>query len=101
MTCGRFRDAEVHGRPKVVVTGDFFLRFSPSFMEGVYQRYAHHGIILVPVGLNELLLYGAYSGHGQPPGLGLAAGFRVGGGPGLHAGLSAGRASNYLTSWAQ
>lgn len=47
--------------PKVVVTGDFFLRFSPSFMEGVHQRYAEHGIILVPVGLNELLLYSAYS----------------------------------------
>ena len=51
-----------HGCAKVVVTGDFFLRFSPSFMEGVHQRYAQHGIILVPVGLNELLLYGAYSG---------------------------------------
>jgi hypothetical protein len=48
--------------PKVVVTGDFFLRFNPSFMEGVHRRYAQHGIILVPVGLNELFLYGAYSG---------------------------------------
>ena len=31
-------------------------------MEGVHALYARHGIILVPVGLNELLLYGPYSG---------------------------------------
>ncbi|MGD0093799.1 MAG: acyl-CoA dehydratase activase-related protein, partial [Planctomycetota bacterium] len=48
--------------PKVVVTGDFFIRFTPSFMEGVHDLYARHGIILVPVGLNELLLYAAYAG---------------------------------------
>jgi predicted nucleotide-binding protein (sugar kinase/HSP70/actin superfamily) len=47
--------------PKVVVTGDFFLRFSPSFMGGIHDRYARHGIILLPVGLNELLLYASYS----------------------------------------
>ena len=46
---------------KVVVTGDFFMRLNPSFMPGVYDLYAQHGIILVPVNLNELLLYGAYS----------------------------------------
>jgi hypothetical protein len=48
--------------PKVVVTGDFFTRFNPSFMEGVHDRYARHGIILIPVDLNELFLYGAYAG---------------------------------------
>jgi predicted nucleotide-binding protein (sugar kinase/HSP70/actin superfamily) len=48
--------------PKVVVTGDFFLRFNPAFMDGVQERYTRQGIILVPVGLNELLLYAAYSG---------------------------------------
>lgn len=48
--------------PKVVVTGDFFTRFSPSFMEGVHDRYAERGIILIPVDLNELFLYGAYAG---------------------------------------
>ncbi|HSB82590.1 MAG TPA: acyl-CoA dehydratase activase [Candidatus Methylomirabilis sp.] len=47
--------------PKVVVTGDFFLRFSPSFLEGIHERYARHGIILLPVGVNELLLYASYS----------------------------------------
>ena len=48
--------------PKVIVIGDFFTRFNPALMEGVHERYAQHGIILVPVGLNELLLYGAYCG---------------------------------------
>jgi hypothetical protein len=47
--------------PKVVVTGDFFMRLNPSFMPGVYDLYAQHGIILVPVNFSELLLYGAYS----------------------------------------
>ncbi|HIQ21977.1 MAG TPA: hypothetical protein EYH34_12200, partial [Planctomycetes bacterium] len=55
-----------HGDPaacaKVLVTGDFFTRFSPSFMEGVHEIYTRHGIILVPVDLNELFLYGAYAG---------------------------------------
>jgi len=46
--------------PRVVVTGDFFTRFSPFFMEGVHERYAEHGIILKPVDLGDLLLYGAY-----------------------------------------
>jgi predicted CoA-substrate-specific enzyme activase len=50
------------GCPKVVVTGDFFTRFNPSFMEGVHDLYAQHGIILIPVDLNELFLYGAYAG---------------------------------------
>jgi predicted nucleotide-binding protein (sugar kinase/HSP70/actin superfamily) len=48
--------------PKVVVTGDFFTRLSPSFMGGVHDLYAKHGIILIPVDLNELYLYGAYAG---------------------------------------
>jgi predicted nucleotide-binding protein (sugar kinase/HSP70/actin superfamily) len=46
---------------RVVVTGDFFLRFNPCFMEGVHEKYARRGIILVPVGLNELVLYTLYS----------------------------------------
>ena len=50
------------GCPKVVVTGDFFTRFNPAFMEGVHDLYARHGIILMPVDLNELFLYGAYAG---------------------------------------
>jgi predicted nucleotide-binding protein (sugar kinase/HSP70/actin superfamily) len=50
------------GCPKVVVTGDFFTRFNPSFMKGVHDLYAQHGIILIPVDLNELFLYGAYAG---------------------------------------
>ena len=47
--------------PRVLVTGDFFTRFSPFFMEGVREIYSEHGIILKPVELNGLLLYGAYN----------------------------------------
>jgi predicted CoA-substrate-specific enzyme activase len=61
--------------PRVVVTGDFFTRFSPFFMEGVAELYAERGIILKPVDLSDLLLYGAYhrvaesaSGWGMKPG---------------------------------
>jgi predicted CoA-substrate-specific enzyme activase len=48
--------------PRVVVTGDFYTRFSPFFMEGVRERYTAHGIILKPVDLADLVLYGAYDG---------------------------------------
>ena len=48
--------------PRVVVTGDFFTRFSPFFIEGVRERYAAHGIILKPVDLADLFLYGTYDG---------------------------------------
>jgi predicted CoA-substrate-specific enzyme activase len=46
--------------PRILVTGDFFTRFSPFFMEGVRELYQDRGIILKPVELNGLLLYGAY-----------------------------------------
>ncbi len=46
--------------PRVVVTGDFFTRFSPFFMNGVRDLYAAHGIILKPVDLNDLFLYNTY-----------------------------------------
>jgi predicted CoA-substrate-specific enzyme activase len=48
--------------PRVVVTGDFFTRFSPFFFEGVREIYAARGIILKPVDLADLMLYGAYDG---------------------------------------
>ena len=48
--------------PKVVVTGDFFARFSPFFMDGVRDLYAARGIILKPVDLTELYLYVTYDG---------------------------------------
>ena len=47
--------------PRVLVTGDFFTRFSPFFMEGVGELYNERGIILKSVDLNSLLLYGAYN----------------------------------------
>jgi predicted nucleotide-binding protein (sugar kinase/HSP70/actin superfamily) len=43
------RDRDPSTCPRVVVTGDFFTRFSPFFMEGVYELYAASGIILKPV----------------------------------------------------
>jgi predicted nucleotide-binding protein (sugar kinase/HSP70/actin superfamily) len=48
--------------PRVVVTGDFFTRFSPFFMEGVAELYAEHGIILKPVDLSDHIFYLAYNG---------------------------------------
>ena len=51
--------------PRVVVTGDFFTRFSPFFMDGVRDLYAARGIILKPVDLSDLFLYVAYDGLTQ------------------------------------
>jgi predicted nucleotide-binding protein (sugar kinase/HSP70/actin superfamily) len=56
----RMRDPQAC--PRVVVTGDFFTRFSPFFIEGVRDIYASRGIILKPVDLADLVLYGAYDG---------------------------------------
>ncbi len=61
--------------PRVVVTGDFFTRFSPFFMDGVRELYTARGIILKPVDLSDLLVYGTYddvagmaNGWGLKPG---------------------------------
>lgn len=97
----RIPHADPAQRPKVVVTGDFFLRFSPSFMDGIHERYTQAGIILMPVGLNELLLYTAYSDMArlsrdrQSPGVSPWAAAAAG----LRFLQSAGR--QYLVSWAQ
>lgn len=48
--------------PRVIVTGDFFTRFSPFFMEGVRDLYAARGIILKPADLSDLVFYGVYDG---------------------------------------
>ena len=48
--------------PRVVVTGDFYTRFNPFFMDGVRDLYARHGVILKPVDLTDFLLYGTYDG---------------------------------------
>ena len=56
------RTREPRTCPRVVVTGDFFTRFSPFFVEGVRDLYTAHGIILKPVDLADLVLYGAYDG---------------------------------------
>lgn len=54
------RSRDPLGCPRVAVTGDFFTRFSPFFMEGIAELYAKHGIILKPVDLSDLALYAAY-----------------------------------------
>jgi predicted nucleotide-binding protein (sugar kinase/HSP70/actin superfamily) len=46
--------------PKVVITGDFFTRFSSFFMEGVPALYAAGGIILKPVDLGDFIQYATY-----------------------------------------
>jgi hypothetical protein len=51
--------------PRAVVTGDFFTRFSPFFMDGVRDLYASRGIILKPVDLTDLFMYVAYDGMRQ------------------------------------
>ena len=51
------------------MTGDFFTRFSPFFMEGVAELYSQRGIILKPVDLGDLLLYGAYHSVAQTAGV--------------------------------
>ena len=77
--------------PRVLVTGDFFTRFSPFFMEGVRELYNDRGIILKPVDLNGLLLYGAYNMvHGAASRLGIETG-RHGPGQSLHANFPTGR----------
>ena len=48
--------------PRVAVTGDFFTRFSPFFMEGVAELYAKRGIILKPVDVSDLILHSTYHG---------------------------------------
>ena len=66
--------------PRIAVTGDFFTRFSPFFMEGIAELYARRGIILKPVDVSDLLLYAAYQGvagvasdWGMKPGAGAFA----------------------------
>ena len=56
------RRAEPAACPRVLVTGDFFTRFSPFFMEGVPELYAERGIILKPADLSDLVLYAVYDG---------------------------------------
>ncbi len=46
--------------PKVMVTGDFFVRFSPFFLRELREIYAKHGIILKSNDLYELVLYSSH-----------------------------------------
>jgi len=44
--------------PKVLVSGDFFVRFSPFFLGELKDLYAKHGILVKSTDLYELTLYG-------------------------------------------
>ncbi len=44
--------------PKVLISGDFFVRFSPFFIKELKEIYAKHGIIIKSTDLYELSLYG-------------------------------------------
>ncbi|MBN2155357.1 MAG: hypothetical protein JW776_04895 [Candidatus Lokiarchaeota archaeon] len=48
--------------PKVLVSGDFFVRFSPFFLRELSKIYNQHGVIIKSTDLFELLLYGLYFG---------------------------------------
>ena len=56
------RKADPSTCPRVVVTGDFFTRFSAFVIESVPDLYAENGIILKPVDLADLIQYGTYDG---------------------------------------
>ncbi|MGD0898218.1 MAG: anhydro-N-acetylmuramic acid kinase, partial [Thermoguttaceae bacterium] len=64
----RIPHADAAACPKVMVTGDFFTRLSPSFMADVHDLYARRGIILVPANFGEQLLCGAYTGMADAAG---------------------------------
>lgn len=49
--------------PKILVTGDFFVRFSPFFIRELKSHYTANGIIVKSTSLNELFLYGVPFGN--------------------------------------
>ena len=64
--------------PRVIVTGDFFTRFSPFFTEGIRDLYARQGVILKPVDLSDLFLYAAYDAFSRTAdGWGMKPGYRA------------------------
>lgn len=53
-------ERDIADLPIIIVSGDFFVRFDPFFIQGLVDKYAEHGIIMKPVDLSELLLYGPH-----------------------------------------
>lgn len=51
-------------QPKVVISGDFFVRFSPFFISELKEIYAKHGIIVKSTDLFELGVYGQHYNSG-------------------------------------
>ncbi|HUT80771.1 MAG TPA: acyl-CoA dehydratase activase-related protein, partial [Candidatus Bathyarchaeia archaeon] len=50
--------------PKVLITGDFFVRFSPFFLKELRDIYAQNGIIVKSTDLFELGVYGTHFNGG-------------------------------------
>ncbi|MBN1330357.1 MAG: hypothetical protein JXA54_12860 [Candidatus Heimdallarchaeota archaeon] len=50
--------------PKVLITGDFFVRFSPFFLRELREIYAQNGIIVKSTDLFELGMYGTHFNGG-------------------------------------
>jgi predicted CoA-substrate-specific enzyme activase len=51
-------------QPKVILSGDFFVRFSPFFIRELREIYAKHGIIVKSTDLFELGIYGQHYNSG-------------------------------------
>ncbi len=43
--------------PRVIITGDFYVRFSDFFLQEMKERFAKHGILFKSTDLNELMMY--------------------------------------------
>jgi len=56
------RVSSPRSHPKVLVSGDFFVRFSPFFLKELSKIYNQHGVIIKSTDLYELLLYSLYFG---------------------------------------
>ena len=52
------RQEEPKNLPRVLISGDFFVRFSPFFLSELKEMYAKHGILVKSTDMYELILYG-------------------------------------------
>ncbi|MBA7584098.1 hypothetical protein ES708_26051 [subsurface metagenome] len=54
------RKGTPENHPKVLISGDFFVRFSPFFLRELREMYSEHGIIVKSSDMYELTLYSSY-----------------------------------------
>ena len=55
------RNGSPMDHPKVLVSGDFFVRFSPFFLKELKEIYAKHNVLVKSTDIYELVLYTNYS----------------------------------------